>query len=78
VQAGGWGNAHDKKKRRTLISERPLLYAGMKTLVIEHLINFDRQTLRCGIAHAICYFDCKAIYATGRWLTADNAGRNIQ
>ena len=34
-------------------------------LTIEYLLNFDRQTLRRGIAQAIRHFDCEAISAAG-------------
>jgi hypothetical protein len=45
---------------------------GLRISVIEYLINFDRQTLRCGIAQTIGYFDCEAISAGGGWLAAEN------
>ena len=41
-------------------------------MVIEYLINFDRQTLRRCITQTIRHLNCEAISATGRWLPADN------
>ena len=34
-------------------------------LVIEYLINFDRQTLHRGITQAVCHFNSEAICADG-------------
>ena len=42
---------------------------GRTIMVIEYLINFDRQTLRRGITQAIFYLDIEGIGATGSWLT---------
>ena len=49
-----------------------LYYFLIEILVIEYLINFDRQTLCRGITQAVNHFDSEAIGAAGSWLTTEN------
>jgi len=47
---------------------------GRTIMVIEYLINFDRQTLRRCITQTIDHLDGEAKCAPGGWLADDNPG----